>query len=465
MKKIITLVLFSLLFFGCANKSNVRYDELSKSLRNGGFDGAINKIEKDKSSLYGDKSVFLYHFDLGLLHHYNRDWQKSIEHLSKAEKVYEDLYAKSITNEAAALLTNDNTLPYRARPFELLFLYQVQILNYLAKNDPDGAYVEVKRAQMAMDALYQKDKEKVNDNGFLHYLSALVYEMNDDEDNAAIAYSKAVRAYQEYGQKIPYEVLEYVTASLKKTDRLNELSQLNISLPEETPLSQALDETKTEIIIVGYAGHSPILGELRMSGTFVNGGGLNLTYKDGQTGRTESLTMHAPIVSDASTATVHVAFSLPEKKVIPFDVFDFSVFFNDNPEIIAEDVTDLNQEITRNLADDQPSTIAKTCARVVLRTVAAQKTKKAVETDNFLVNLATSIGTDVAQDQLEKADLRVGLFMPNRIHMTRIPITPGTHDLDIVALDSRGSFVKKFNYKHISVKKGQKLFLFAPAIQ
>ncbi|HOG68190.1 MAG TPA: hypothetical protein PK366_02330, partial [Fibrobacteraceae bacterium] len=94
MKKIILIAFCSILLFGCANKSNVRYDALSQSLKQGGFTGAIQTIEKEKEDLYGEKSAFLYHFDLGVLFHYNRDFKKSIEHLSKAEQVYDDLYAK-----------------------------------------------------------------------------------------------------------------------------------------------------------------------------------------------------------------------------------------------------------------------------------------------------------------------------------------------------------------------------------
>lgn len=465
MKKIILIAFCSILLFGCANKSNVRYDALSQSLKQGGFTGAIQTIEKEKEDLYGEKSAFLYHFDLGVLFHYNRDFKKSIEHLSKAEQVYDDLYAKSVTNEAAALLTNDNTRPYRARPFELLFLYQVQILNYLAINDLDGANVEVKRAQMAMEALYQKDSEKVNDNGFLQYLTALVYEMNGEIDNAAISYYKAAKAYKEYGQKLPVELVDFMSYTLQKTGREEDLKLLKMNNIPETPLSQSLEEKGAEIIVIGYAGHSPILGEMRMSGTFVNGGGLNLTYTDAQTGEIKSFTMIAPIIAESGTATAHIAFSLPEKKVLPFNVYDFSIYLNNEPEIYSESVTDLNDEITRNLKDDWSGTVAKTAARVALRTFAAQKTKKAVETSNPLLNLATSIGTDVASSQLEKADLRVGLFMPNRIHMTRIPVAPGVHDLDIAALDSRGATVSRFTFKQVSVQKGQKLFLFIPAIK
>jgi hypothetical protein len=82
-------------------------------------------------------------------------------------------------------------------------MYQYQILNYLSKMDIDGALVEVKRSQIAMNALYQKDKDKVNDNGYLRYLQALVYELDGDNDEAAIAYVKAIKAYDEGKMGLP----------------------------------------------------------------------------------------------------------------------------------------------------------------------------------------------------------------------------------------------------------------------
>ena len=81
-----------------------------------------------------------------MLYHYAGNNKESIKNFEKAEQVYEDLYTKSVTNEAAAIVTNDNVRPYRARPFEVLLMYQYQILNYLAIGDLDGALVEVRRA-------------------------------------------------------------------------------------------------------------------------------------------------------------------------------------------------------------------------------------------------------------------------------------------------------------------------------
>ena len=160
MKRLILLAVSALLLCSCANKSLTRYETLAPVLKKEGYEGTIKKIEKEKDDIYGEKSAFLYHFDLGALYHYNGKNSESIKQLEKAEQIYDDLYTKSISNEAAALVTNDNIRPYRARPFELLLMYQYQILNYLAIGDLDGALVEVRRAQLAMERLYQKDRTR-----------------------------------------------------------------------------------------------------------------------------------------------------------------------------------------------------------------------------------------------------------------------------------------------------------------
>ena len=137
-----------------------RYEELAAPMEKNGIAATIESVQKNQDKLYGDNSVFLYHFDLGTLYHYNGDYKKSAAEFENAKQVYEDLYTKSVTNEAASVMTNDNVRPYRARPFEILSLYEMNIVNYLAMRDIDGALVECRAADIALQALYQKDNKK-----------------------------------------------------------------------------------------------------------------------------------------------------------------------------------------------------------------------------------------------------------------------------------------------------------------
>ena len=466
MKRLFLLLVSVIFFTACANKSITRYETLAPVFENKGCEAAIAEVKKQKDDLYGDKSEFLYYFDLGTLYHYNGNYKESAENFAKAEKVYEDLYTHSITNEAAAIVTNDNIRPYRARPFEVLALHEMQIMNYLAQKDIDGAMVEVNRAQKAMTGLYQKDSDKTNDNGFLRYLSAIVYEMAGEPDEAAIAYYKTVKAYNENILNLPKEAREFIIENLRRADRVDDINALKLDNSIATPKATAAHDLGQEIIVVGYAGHGPILNELRMSGTYVSGGVMNFTYKDSKTGKMESTTFNAVPVEGASNGqTFHISIALPEAYSFKSKVDHFSVSVDNQAIARPEKVMALDKELEMNLKDDFSNTMTRTAIRVVLRTIAAQVAKKAMKSKNSLINLFTNIGTDVAQSQLEKADLRIALFLPNSFQMTRIPVEPGSHQVTVAAEGDAGNTVKVYDFGSVSVKKGEKKFIFVPAVK
>lgn len=441
-----------------------RYETLAPVLEKKGYDATIQEINKKEKDIYGENSTFLYHFDLGTLYHYNGDYKNSIKHFEQAEQIYDELFTKSVTNEAASLLVNDNVRPYRARPFELVMLYQYQIMNYLALRDIDGAAVEVRRSEQAMESLYQKDKDKVNDNGFLRYLSAIVYEMAGEEDDAAISYIQAAKAYEEGNIEMPKEVWEFINESLSKMDRSDDLKALKMSPVQSTPKATKAREQGQEIVVVGYAGHSPILGELYMSGTFVSGAAMNLTYKDGETGKTESFTIVTPPVSGFNGNTFHLGFAIPEKKRLSQKTNNFTIKLDGRDKFVPEKVVSVNKELERNIEDEKSATILRTIVRVATRTIAAQVAKEKTQTGNGFLNLVKNVAIDVGQSQMEQADLRMGLFLPNSLFATRIPVEAGEHQLKILAHDKKGRVINEFASK-VKVGKGQKAFIFVPSIE
>ncbi|MFA6342245.1 MAG: hypothetical protein WCX75_05250 [Fibrobacteraceae bacterium] len=467
MKRLFLFLSLALLLSSCANKSMTRYEELSEPLEKGGFEAGIKAVVENQEDLYGSNTEFLYYFDLGTLYHYSGAWAQSAQNFEKAAQVYDDLFARSVSNEAAAIVTNDNVRPYRARPFELLALYEMNIVNYIAQNDVDGAMVEVKRAQIAMEALYQKSNKDVNDAGYLRYLSAIVYEMAGEKDDAAISYFKTVQAYEEDPVALPSEAWEFITAYLREQGRDEDLKELKKTAPADASKAKAVREKGSEIIVLGYAGHSAILGEWMLSGTYVKGGVLNLTGKSAKTGKIESMTLPAPAISTSANAgtTVSVTIALPERKDLNYQVKKFDIKVDGAPAIFKpEVVADVTENLDRNIEQEKTTTVTRTIVRVATRTIAAQEAKKAMRTDNLLINLATNIGTDIAAAQLEQADLRVGLFLPKNIQMTRIPVTPGSHQVNVLAIDKNGSAVKNYEYK-VNVRAGEKAWVVVPAIK
>ena len=79
-----------------------------------------------------------------------------------AERRADELYTRSLSGEAAALLTSDLALPYRGTPCELQLIHYYRALNYLALDLPDDALVEARKANFSLAhrrerlAVYQK---------------------------------------------------------------------------------------------------------------------------------------------------------------------------------------------------------------------------------------------------------------------------------------------------------------------
>ena len=183
--------------------------------------------------------------------------------------------------------------------------------------------------------------------------------------------------------------------------------------------------------------------------------------------RMESRTLAAPLAAGATNGqTFHVGFALPEIRSLESRVNHFDISLDGTAGYRPEKVVAVDKELEFGIMHAGPPE-RRLHSVYVLRTIAAQKTKQAVNhaSGNPLVSLFTNIGVDVAQGQMEQADLRLGLFMPNSIQMIRLPVEVGTHDVSVYALGKRGEMAKEFHFNGISVEKGRKKFIFVPAIE
>ena len=134
--------------------------------------------------------------------------------------------------QAGTLLINEQVMPYEGEDFEKIMLHALNAVNYLMRGDLEGARVEVRRSyqrQEELSARHEKELEKARDeadfnrwdqslkeadkegyeglkersdtilsvyhNALASYISALVYELNNEPDEAYIDMKKAYQAY------------------------------------------------------------------------------------------------------------------------------------------------------------------------------------------------------------------------------------------------------------------------------
>ena len=126
-----------------------------------------------------------------------------------------------------------------------------------------------------------------------------------------------------------------------------------------------------------------------------------------------------------------------------------SIVLSNNNKLLAEDVE-----------DNKLVTLARTAIRTVVRTIAAQKAKQKMETTSPLANLLINVGTDVASDQLERADTRVCFLAPRTVQMARIAVKPGKHRVEASAQNKDGGVTGTKTWETIDVGPHEKKFVF-----
>jgi len=447
-------LLLSLLFcVGCGSVATQKgfYEPITAELKNGDFHSAAQRIEAAKAKdKYKKKDRFLYYVDAGLAYHYASLFDTSNQRLTQAEDAADELFTRSISRAATSLLLNDNVLEYAGEDYEILYTNLVMALNYMAQDDFDGAFVEVKRANEKLNLLEQKyadasrrfgegssnDEEQVeieysakkvrfNNDAFARYLSMHVYAADGKMDDARIDYDLLRSAFKEQPHIYDFEV----------------------------PEVKYYSEDKSILSVVALVGLSPVKEALNLRiRTDKDLDLVQVLYTDPWRKDSEYGHLPMPISED-----YYFKFSIPEMVARPTEINRIRVYSNSElmGELqLLEDVAKVTEE---TFQAKKWLVYLRTVARAVVKGLAAHKAKEKVDTGG-VGGWLKKAAVDVATDVLENADLRCSRLLPGRIYVGDFEVEPGTYDLEIEFLDSNGHVVSAQELKGYQVlEKGLNL--------
>ena len=363
-------------------------------------------------------------FELGLVAHYANHFQESNAAFDQAGDIAEDRYTKSISKEAASLVTSDQMRPYPGTRYERLLSHYYRAINYVYLNQLDGALVECRRATALIN--YFKGEDENYDffgAGFLAHLSGILFEATSEWNDAYISYKQAAEYYRNAAEKAGVEVPEDIGRSLvrlaRKLSFIDELARYQEQYGEFSPRPA----NTGELIFFYESGYVPPKAEEALTFPILKKDDVDdEKFVPTLMGRQGKIYKDIELEYLLRVAIPTIDSHRPLLSGIEVVVGDVKM-----RGMLVEDVENIAIE---TLNAQRTGILLRTLVRAVGKYLIYRKANKENEALGLLVNLAGVV--------TEQADTRSWQTLPNQIFMVRMPLPAGMHTLNLSFLGEDG---------------------------
>lgn len=235
--KLFYALLASCVIMGCASSGasySITVPDTRGMLETNNYAAAIAQIKKerdsDSRSAYGMKNTISFLMDCGLLAHYAGDYAASNTGLQEAERLIEEAFTKSISENFTALITSDvYKAEYAGEDFENIYVNIFSALNFYRMGDIDSAQVEIRKLNVKLPWIrdnYEAQKQRLlvkagdrllgeetyyTNSALARYLGMLFWRGQGNEDSARIEAQEISSAYTAspgiYSNPLPPELV------------------------------------------------------------------------------------------------------------------------------------------------------------------------------------------------------------------------------------------------------------------
>lgn len=436
------IVLFFLNSCSSVSTRTAHFKAIESKIAQNDFASAIRELEASKNRFYQAKDRVLYYLDLGMLYHYNRDYQKSVQYLTEAENAIDDLFTRSISRAAASLMLNDNVLEYPGEDYEDIYTNVFKAINFLQMDEFDKAFVEIRRINDKLNVLEDKYKDLVQSyqqaeeaeidfrtgtsrfhNSILgRYLSMLIYRTEGSMDAARIDYNYIRDGWQQQSH-----IYNFPKPDLANHLIISDKAKVNfISFIGKAPYKRAFERR-----ITTFENHLIVSGNEPYE--FVD-------------------TIYWPGLSK----DYHFKFSLPFMRRRDSQVTRIRIYVNNSRVAELEKIEDIGNIAIETFNVKAPLTYLKSVTRSVVKGLLAERAKREMQArtgaiEGFLLRVATDIAVDIS----ENADLRAARFFPAEAHIGEIELEPGLYDIRIEYLNRYNSILLRDIKEQYEVKAGE----------
>ena len=451
----LSLLLFTIVGFGLTSCMTYyqKTQKFQEAISTGNISEAQKILRKQASDSTG-KNRILYLFNGGWLNYLSGNSSQAISYLNAADNYIDD-YAKNYGTEALSLLTNANVKPYMPEDPEKVMVNYYKALSYLEQNNKSAALVEARKINIKLyefNSKYKGKRNRYSDDPFAHLLMGLIYEADNNVNDAFIAYRNAINAYDSvftprFNIPIPetlkQDVIRMARANGFTDEEIRFKSRFNMQDPPRLPKGEG------EVVFIWENGFGPVKDQwsinfnvLKGQGGFVNFQsselGINFPFFIGDMNPKES-------ASFSDLKFVRVAFP---KYLIRPTVFTQASIEANNQRIQLNKAQNLSDVLVQTLKDR----MLREMANSLLRLATKQALEEAVRSQNKDIGAAVGILNALT----EQADTRNWQTLPSEIWYNRISLPAGEQSLKF---KTTGKFGEKTHEIKVTVKPGELTFI------
>lgn len=377
------------------------------------------KWEKQK------RNLLLYYLNKGAVLHMAGKYKESNEYLQKADYFIED-FQKNYGMIALSLLSNPSVKPYPGENYERILLHYYGTLNYLQLNDPDEALVECKRMLMTMQKIsdYYQGNNKYKRDAFTHLLLGLIYDAQNDHNNAFIAYRNAYEVYKEdYSKFLGTEPPLQLKKDLLRTAHLNGFYSERDSYEKEFGMTyDPKERAKSDLVCFWNKDLCPIKVPYNVDFLITDMGNGYLLYTNLELGLSIPIYIGNSPDKDKLIKLKVIRVCIPKLESrkskymnasIKKDSLTYTFDLAENVEAIAY----------LSLKDRLEKELAETLLRFSMKRIAEKESSKESAGLGIAVNIINTI--------TEQADTRIWQMLPQTINYTRVNLKEGENNFTL----------------------------------
>lgn len=423
----------------CGLNMQSHYQKIRPKLLAHRYDEADAYLDKVKDSFYSKDNRLLYYMDKGTLLCMAKRYEESNVFLERAKTAAEELWTESIAKNAAAIITNDNALPYQGEDFEKVMLHFFAAFNYTGLQSYDNARVEARQITNDLE-LYNSKYESKNvyrDDAFARWFAGKLRETDTDAqalNDAWIDYRKSLAVYEsDYAKRYHVNTpILLISDSLRVLNGLgsefkDEFTALVSKYPNVAFVPQRERMVMGEVVLIHLSGEAPYKTD-RYWSAVAGGDVIRIAYPEFVVKKTRiaGATIRAGTLTGATELTEDIA------------------------AIAVQNLQDHMARIkTKAIARQVGKYIAGKTAQV-----AGSRTKGNAGTAIALAGIAFNAASAIS----EEADKRSWITLASRVYVGRMFVPPGKTKLNVDFLGDGGNILEKAEFE-ADVRAGETTFL------